>query len=127
MKKSILYMSGVILIIISFFYCIPNTAEEYRIFIVSMLNGLFFNYALYFGLKYLKKKNHLSKLIKSTNNYVRYFPNFVMACYCIMAVCYIMTMIWIRNFSFAGNILPALFSIDAASRSNRLIREETSK
>lgn len=126
MKKNIVFMIGIILIVFSYFYCTPNSFESYELFITQMLNGLFFNYGVYFLLKYLSKKKKLTKLIYKTNNLLIYFPNFLVFLHCLLTFFYIITMIWERRFELAGTILPTLFSINASRLSNEVIKREIS-
>lgn len=126
MKKNIVFMIGIILIVFSYFYCTPNSFESYELFITQMLNGLFFNYGVYFLLKYLSKKKKLTKLIYKTNNLLIYFPNFLVFLHCLLTFFYIITMIWERRFELAGTILPTLFSISASRLSNEVIKREIS-
>lgn len=123
MKKNVLYVCGVLLIGLCFFYCSPISLDTYENFIVSALNGLFFNYLIYYVIKILYKKNKLKNLIIKTNGLFSYFPHFITFLYCTNAFFYMITLIWIKDFALAGTILPALFSIDASSRSNKIIKE----
>lgn len=123
MKKFFIYACGIGLIIFGYFYCSPISVDVLESIVYQGINGLFFNYALYFCIRYLHKKNILEKIIVGTKGLFRYFPNFVTFMFCILTFIYVIILIITKDFRFVGVILPALFSIDATSRSNRILKE----